>query len=139
MFDLFFRLVDDFGNKRATAQYALISFFPFTRSSHCPYNRPAAHGAYQTATGQIRAVAHGNPLFNKCPVQSPRFSFLVAKPFQNIFPVLPIVLPVIHHHGMSTPFVPIQFHQLVHDPRSQGIQMNITNQFPEIRIFIADN
>ena len=47
MFDLFFCLPDDSGHKYATARYALVPLFPFTRS-------PIAFTTDQTSTERIR-------------------------------------------------------------------------------------
>jgi hypothetical protein len=65
--------------------------------------------------------------------------FLHAKPGENVFAVLPWITHVSQNGGMSTPGIWTEFLQVRTQPCPEWIQMNVPNQFLEIRVLVADN
>jgi hypothetical protein len=58
---------------------------------------------------------------------------------QYFFYLLPIILIQAHDGTMTRPGIPVQLPQILNHPSSQRIQVNVSHEFQQVRILLANN
>lgn len=81
----------------------------------------------------------GNAIVYKFPILFPSLYFTVGKQSINIINVLPRLIAFSHQNAMAAPREVIQLLEVFRQTGSQWIQVDIPDQFLEIRLFLTQN
>jgi len=126
-------------HERAAAQDALVGKDAGGPLADGPHLGPATQGPDHPTPHQLGAAALRDPLPEECAIGSEGRALGPPEPGQDGRPVLPrgVLTPL--DPRMATPGIPVEFGEVPHELRPEGIEMDVPDQLVEIRVLLTDD
>jgi hypothetical protein len=126
-------------NERTRAQDPRVGENSISARSRRLNLSPTSKSADQSTANQLWSSSLSESISDKPSICRQRVIFTHAKPREDMLPVVPWIPDPSHNDGMPTPRILTEFGQVSTQSRPKRIQMNVANQFLEVRVPVADN